>query len=272
MSTGCGRTQRRRDDTPDTAAGFERLVRLSPGPEQRALCDDLVTAWLPMAHRLARRFRDRGEPLEDLKQVAALGLVKAVNGYDPDRGTPFEPYAILTITGEIKRYFRDHSWDVHVPRRIQDMRNKVRLSIKELSHTADDRSPTVMQLVEHTGLSEEDVLVGMGALDSFRSLSLNAPAGPAAADHSLIDTLGQAESRYETIISREAVKPCLRNLPERERRILYLRFFQDMTQAQIGQELGISQMHVSRLLRQSCQQVRRHVEYAAEPHSVPPAA
>ncbi|MFC8008524.1 SigB/SigF/SigG family RNA polymerase sigma factor [Streptomyces olivaceus] len=229
------------------------------------LRDELVAAWLPMAYRLARRFRDRGEPLEDLQQVAALALVKAVNGYDPTRGCPFEPYAIPTITGELKRYFRDYAWDMHVPRRVQDLRNKVRLGIKELIHTADDRYPTVTQLADHTGLSEQEVRTGMGALDSFRALSLDAQAGPVTDELSLVDTLGHADPCFDTVLAREAVKPCLRKLPERKRRILYLRFFRDMTQARIGQELGISQMHVSRLLNESCQQVRRQVEHDIQP-------
>ncbi|MET9544322.1 SigB/SigF/SigG family RNA polymerase sigma factor [Streptomyces sp. NPDC006627] len=253
---------RRAADTPDTQADFERLAALPAGPERQRLVEQLVEAWLPMAHRLAGKFRDRGEPLEDLEQVAALGLVKAVDRYDPAHG-PFAPYAVPTIVGEVKRYFRDHAWSVHVPRRVQELRNKVRAGIRELALTQGDRSPTVAEIAEHVQLSEEDVLTGMEAIDSFRAISLDAQLNAATSEGksaALGDLLGQAEPRYDIIVAREAVKPCLARLPERERRILHMRFFQDMTQARIGEELGISQMHVSRLLTRACRRVRAHVE------------
>ncbi len=266
-----GRARRPHDDAPDTAADFARLADLPEGPEREVLIEGLVQAWLPMAHRLARRYRNRGEALEDLEQVAALGLFKAVDRYDPDRGTPFEPYAIPTVVGEIKRHFRDHTWDIHVPRRVQELRNKVRVSIRELALTDADRSPTVAQIAEHAELSAEEVLTGMEALESFRALSLDAQLGAGDDDYSLADTLGAPEGRYDTVIARESVKPCLACLPEREQRILDLRFFHDMTQSKIGEELGISQMHVSRLLTHACKQVREQVE-ADSPAETPVAA
>ncbi|CAM5641904.1 SigB/SigF/SigG family RNA polymerase sigma factor [Streptomyces hirsutus] len=125
-------TRRRHDDAPDTAALFTRLTSLEDGPEREAVRDDLVTAWLPMAHRIAGRFRDRGESVEDLRQVAALGLVKAVDRFDPDRGA-FESYAVPTITGEVKRHFRDRMWALRVPRRVQELRNKVRIARRDLA-------------------------------------------------------------------------------------------------------------------------------------------
>ena len=123
------------DDAPDTAAAFERLAVLHDGPERQALRDELVRLWLPMAERIAVRFRGRGESLEDLYQVAALGLVKAVDHFDPARGRAFEAYAVPTVTGEIKRHFRDHMWTLHVPRRVQDLRNRVRSTVKDLAQT-----------------------------------------------------------------------------------------------------------------------------------------
>ncbi|WP_435833470.1 SigB/SigF/SigG family RNA polymerase sigma factor [Streptomyces cacaoi] len=254
--------RRRREDTPDTAADFARLATLPAGPEREELSEKLVTAWLPMAHRLAGRFRNRGENLEDLQQVAALGLVKAVDRYDPAHGERFEPFAIPTIVGELKRHFRDHTWDVRVPRRVQELRNKVRLGIRELSLTNGDRSPTVAELAAHTRLSEEDVLAGMEALDSFRALSLDAQMGTRGGEEgpALADRLGEREPGYDTVVAREAVKPHLAGLPERERRILHMRFFRDMTQSSIAEQLGISQMHVSRLLSRTCDRVRRRVE------------
>lgn len=263
MSAVRYRSQRARhshNDAPDTTADFQRLAALPDGPEREELCGRLVEAWLPMAHRLAAKYRNRGENLEDLEQVAALGLVKAVNRYDPTQGTPFVPYAVPTVTGEIRRHFRDRTWDVHVPRRIQEVRNKVRAAVQELTTAADDRTPSAARIAEHTGLTEDEVAAGLEAMDSFRSLSLDAATADADDGFSLMDTLGTAEAGFDTVVAREAVKPCLRALPERERKVLYLRFFRDMTQSNIGKELGISQMHVSRLLSRSCDRVRRQVE------------
>lgn len=259
----------RHEDAPDTAADFERLAALPEGEERETLAEEVVEAWLPMARRLARRYRNRGENQEDLEQVAALGLVKAVDRYDPSRGTPFEPYAIPTIVGEIRRHFRDHTWDLHVPRRVQELRNKVRATIQEMAtEQGADRSPTVAQVADAADLSEEDVLTGMEAIDSFRSLSLDAELAGADDGFSLADTLGQRESRYDTVIAREAAKPSLHRLPEREQRILHMRFFRDMTQSHIAEEMGISQMHVSRLITHSCNQVREQVENPATEHDL----
>lgn len=235
------------DDAPDTGRSFERLAGLPDGPERQALRDELVRLWLPMAERIAVRFRGRGEALEDLYQVAALGLVKAVDHYDPARGRAFEAYAVPTITGEIKRHFRDHMWTLHVPRRVQDLRNRVRSAIKELAQTTSGRAPTVAEIAAHTRLTEDEVRTGMEALECFSALSLDAEV--AGTDgYALGDSLGAPDPGYDLVVDRAAVKPCLAALPERERTILYLRFFGGMTQSRIAQQLGISQMHVSRLL------------------------
>jgi RNA polymerase sigma-B factor len=276
MSTAAGGTVRARrrthDDAPDTAADFEHLAGLPAGLEREMLIEVVVEAWLPMAHRLARRFRNRGEALQDLEQVAALGLFKAVDRYDSSRGSPFEPYAIPTIVGEMKRHFRDHTWDLHVPRRVQEVRNKVRAGIRELANIEGDRSPTIAEIAEHTELSTEDALTGMEALESFRALSLDAQLSSGHDDYSLADTLGAPEGRYAAVDARESVKPALAELPERERRILDLRFFHDMTQSRIGEELGISQMHVSRLIAHACKQVRHQVEADDTPAEPVPVA
>ncbi|AYN42970.1 RNA polymerase sigma factor SigF [Streptomyces dangxiongensis] len=235
------------DDAPDTGRSFERLAGLPDGPERQALRDELVRLWLPMAERIAVRFRGRGEALEDLYQVAALGLVKAVDHYDTSRGRAFEAYAVPTITGEIKRHFRDHMWTLHVPRRVQDLRNRVRSAIKELAQTTSGRAPTVTEIAAYTRLTEDEVRTGMEALECFSALSLDAEV--AGTDgYALGDSLGAADPGYDLVVDRAAVKPCLAALPERERTILYLRFFGGMTQSRIAQQLGISQMHVSRLL------------------------
>lgn len=248
----------RRADGDDSAAheAFRRLSALPPGRERDTLRSDLVRAWLPMAHRIASRFRDRGEAMDDLRQVAAMGLVKAVDRYDPLRGKAFETYAVPTITGELKRHFRDHTWDVHVPRRVQDLRNQVRTVRRDLSQTAGGRAPTCAQIASAAGLSEEDVVLGMEALESYSALSLDAEPAGAEGGIPLSERLGTTDRALDVTVDREAVKPGLRKLPERERTILYLRFFRDMTQVRIAERLGISQMHVSRLLSQSCERLR----------------
>ncbi|GAB3965750.1 SigB/SigF/SigG family RNA polymerase sigma factor [Streptomyces sparsus] len=269
------RARRSHHDAPDTDADFRRLRAMTEGPGKERLSQDLVRAWLPMAHRLALRFRNRGESLEDLQQVAALGLVKAVSRYDPDRGSAFESFAVPTVVGEIKRHFRDHLWDLHVPRRVQELRNRVRTAIRELTLAPGaGGSPTVARVAAHCGLSEEEVLDGLEALESYRTLSLDAQLTGAEDGYSLADTLGATEPGFEHVVHREAVKPELSKLPERERRILYLRFFCGMTQSRIAEELGISQMHVSRLLNRTFTAIRQGVESNErhEPHARTSAA
>ena len=262
MSTSTSGTQarttaptRRHDDAPDTADLFVRLATLEDGPEREAVRDELVTAWLPMAHRIAGRFRDRGESIEDLRQVAALGLVKAIDRYAPERGA-FESYAVPTITGEVKRHFRDRMWALRVPRRIQELRNKVRVARRELTQTPGSSEPSAADIAAHTGLTEDEVNSGLEALDSFSTLSLDAELSGDEDGYNLADTLGAADSAYDVVIDREAAKEGLRRLPERDRAILYLRYFEDMTQSRIADRFGISQMHVSRLISRSCARVR----------------
>ncbi|WP_217548290.1 RNA polymerase sigma factor SigF [Streptomyces sp. GbtcB6] len=247
MRATCKPKSHPHDDAPDTAQDFVRLAELPEGPERRALRDELVELWLPMAERIAVRFRGRGETPEDLYQVAALGLVKAVDHYDPARGRAFEAYAVPTITGEIKRHFRDHMWTLHVPRRVQELRNRVRVALKELGQTAPGHPPTVPEIAARTQLTESEVRAGMEALECYSALSLDAEVlgGDGCA---LGDTLGAPDPGYDLIVDRTAAEPCLQGLPERDRLILYLRFFRGMTQSRIAEQLGISQMHVSRLL------------------------
>jgi RNA polymerase sigma-B factor len=246
------------DDAPDTAADFQRLAALPEGPDKERLRQDLVTAWLPMANRLAGRYRNRGESPDDLRQVAAVGLVKAVNGYDPSRGTPFEGYAVPTIDGEIKRHFRDCMWAVHVPRRVQELRSRVREAYLSLDGSREGPAPTVRDIAERAYLTEEEAKDGLAALDSYSSLSLDAgqQGDGNTIFHSLSDALGEVDAKIDVVIDRESVKPLISRLPERERTILYLRFFQDMTQSRIAADLGISQMHVSRLISTSCTWIR----------------
>ncbi|QNP69262.1 RNA polymerase sigma factor SigF [Streptomyces roseirectus] len=260
MRTTASVTHHPHDDAPDTAEAFRRLADLPEGPDHDTLRGEIVEAWLPMADRLAGRFRSRGESLEDLRQVAALGLVKAVDRYDPDRGNAFESYAVPTVTGEIKRHFRDHLWTLHVPRRVQDLRNRVRFACQDLTQgSAGQQRPSVAEIAERAQLSEEDVRAGLEALDSFTALSLDAELPGGEDGYSLGDVLGAPDPALDTVVDREAVRGRLAALPERERAILYMRFFGDMTQSRIAEQLGISQMHVSRLISRCCERVREQV-------------
>ncbi|GHG87169.1 RNA polymerase sigma factor SigF [Streptomyces lanatus] len=258
MPTAVSAKHHPHDDAPDTAEDFRRLAELPQGQQRDTVRARIVEAWLPMADRLAGRFRSRGESFEDLRQVAALGLVKAVDRYDPARGNAFESYAVPTITGEIKRHFRDHMWTLHVPRRVQDLRNRVRFAVQDLQNVSG-RRPTVAEIAEHADMNEADVRAGLEALESFTALSLDAELPGSDDGYSLSDALGSADPALDTVVDREAVKPRIAALPERERAILYMRFFGDMTQSRIAEQLGISQMHVSRLISRCCHRVREQV-------------
>ncbi|MGC4998294.1 SigB/SigF/SigG family RNA polymerase sigma factor [Streptomyces sp. DT195] len=251
------RPHRGHDDAPDTTALFARLAGLADGPERDVLRAELTTAWLPMAHRIAGRFRDRGENAEDLRQVAALGLVKAIDRFDPARGA-FESYAVPTITGEVKRHFRDRTWALRVPRRVQELRNQVRVARRDLVQRPGGATPTVAGIAGHTGLTEEEVTTGLTALDSYRTISLDAE--PPGDGGTLAETLGGPDPAYTVVIDREAAKRSLGRLPERDRAILYMRFFEDLSQSRIAARLGISQMHVSRLLHHICTRVRAEAQ------------
>ncbi|MFD9460522.1 SigB/SigF/SigG family RNA polymerase sigma factor [Streptomyces sp. NPDC060027] len=258
------RNARRYDDAPDTDATFRRIAALPDGPERSALRQEVVCAWMPMAVRLARRFRHRGETFEDLRQVAQLGLVKAVSRFDPSLGTAFPSFAVPTILGEVKRHFRDELWVVHVPRRVQELRGQVRAADRELSSSLGGAIPAVRDIAAHTGLTEAEVRLGQGALESFTAWSLDAVPGRSADGHPLTETIGGTEPGFDRIVDREALRPLLRALPERERQILYMRFFCEMTQARIGLQLGVSQMHVSRLITRTCAQLHDQVMGGAE--------
>ncbi|MFM9370466.1 SigB/SigF/SigG family RNA polymerase sigma factor [Streptomyces sp. Da 82-17] len=263
--TGRRQASRRRhphDDAPATHDLFVRFHGLEPGHERDLLCEELLQAWLPMAHRIAGRFRGKGEALEDLQQIAALGLLKALQGYDPERGA-FESYAVPTITGELRRHFRDHAWDVHVPRRVQDLRNTVRTARRELALRPGSPEPTVAQLARHTGLSEQAVLDGQRALNSYRAISLDAE--PAREDGlSLAETLGAPDPAYDLVVDRLAAKPGIEKLPRRERTVLYLRFFEGLTQSRIAEQIGVSQMQVCRLIAQTCSRIREQAANGPE--------
>ncbi|MDH6132999.1 RNA polymerase sigma-B factor [Kitasatospora sp. MAA4] len=247
-----------RSGAPDREAARALFVRLSTladgSPERVELRNQLVRMHIPLVEHLARRFRNRGEPLDDLTQVATIGLIKSVDRFDHERGVEFSTYATPTIVGEIKRHFRDKGWAVRVPRRLQELRLSLTTATSELSQR-HGRSPTVHELAEHLGISEEDVLEGLESANAYSTLSLDVPdsddESPAVAD-----TLGATDEALEGVEYRESLKPLLAQLPQREQRILVLRFFRNMTQSQIAAEVGISQMHVSRLLARTLAQLR----------------
>lgn len=246
------------DDAPDTDAAFRRIAALPDGPERTALRQEVVCAWAPLAMRLARRFRHRGESIEDLEQVAQLGLIKAVTRFDPSLGHAFPSFAVPTILGEVKRHFRDHLWGAHVPRRVKELSSQVRSAGHDCA-VLHGCEASVHEIATYTGLTEGEVRLGEGALGSFTSLSLDAVPGRTEHSHPLIDTLGGTEPGFDLIVNREALRPLLRALPERERLILYMRFFCEMTQSRIGLQLGLSQMHVSRLIIRTCARLRDQV-------------
>ncbi|WP_370264664.1 SigB/SigF/SigG family RNA polymerase sigma factor [Streptomyces sp. V4I8] len=248
-------TQHDPQDRSGARAMFIELRKLQDGSAEYAeLRNRLVRMHLPLVEHLARRFRNRGEPLDDLTQVATIGLIKSVDRFDPERGVEFSTYATPTVVGEIKRHFRDKGWAVRVPRRLQELRLALTTATAELSQQ-HGRSPTVHELAEKLAISEEEVLEGLESANAYSTLSLDVPdtddESPAVAD-----TLGAEDEALEGVEYRESLKPLLEDLPPREKRILLLRFFGNMTQSQIAQEVGISQMHVSRLLARTLAQLR----------------
>jgi len=236
---------------------FARLAALADSdPARPKLRDRLVEMHLPLVEYLARRFAGRGEPLDDLIQVGTIGLIKAVDRFDTERGVEFSTYATPTVVGEIKRHFRDKGWTVRVPRRLQELRAALSSATAQLTQDLG-RSPTVHEIASHLGVSEEDVLEGLESANAYAAVSLEATDD--ANGQSVLDTLGETDDALEGVEYRESLKPLLDSLPERERRILVLRFFGNMTQSQIAAELGISQMHVSRLLARTLSQLRERL-------------
>jgi RNA polymerase sigma-B factor len=233
----------------------ELSVLAADEPRRGDIRSQLVSIHQPLVEHLARRFRNRGEPYDDLVQVATIGLIKAIDRYDPARGVEFSTYATPTIVGEIKRWFRDKGWAVRVPRRLQELRLEIGAATGALAQELG-RSPTVAELAERIGASEDEILDGIESAAAYSTLSLDAPEGSDSDGPSVLDMLGAEDEALEGVENREALKPLLAGLPERERRILLLRFFAGMTQSQIAVEVGISQMHVSRLLARTLVRLR----------------
>ncbi|MCT9930448.1 SigB/SigF/SigG family RNA polymerase sigma factor [Planotetraspora sp. A-T 1434] len=215
----------------------------------------IVEMHRPMARDIARRYLNRGEPMEDLLQAAYVGLMKAINGFDPSLGHSFRGYAMVTMTGEVKRHFRDRTWAVRVPRLYQERRSELNRLVADMTQELG-RFPTVAELAKKMRISEEDMLLTMDASAAYSTLSLDAPLGADDDAAALGDVLPDEDDALATLVDREAVKPLIDLLPEREKNILLLRFYGNMTQAEIAAEFDISQMHVSRILRKTLDQLR----------------
>ena len=215
----------------------------------------LVEMHLPLVEHLARRFRDRGEPLDDLIQVATIGLIKSVDRFDLDREVEFSTYATPTILGEIKRHFRDKGWAIRVPRRLQELRLQLSQATNDLSQR-NGRSPTVAELAKHLDVEPGDILEGIESAGAYATVSLDATDRRDPDAMPVAHTLGSEDEALEGVEYRESLRPLLDKLPPRERSILVLRFFGELTQSQIADRIGISQMHVSRLLARTLVQLR----------------
>jgi RNA polymerase sigma-B factor len=217
----------------------------------------LVKRFMPLARSLARRYERSSEPLDDLVQVAALGLVKAIDRFDPTRGIAFTSFAVPTILGELRRYFRDCCWDVHVPRGTQE--NVLQIEAAQRRLTVDwSRSPTVNELAQYLELDVEQVLDAMQAAQAYGAASLDAPRSASNGEDvgSYVDTLGELDERYELVDDSSTIAGALKHISPRERMVLALRFGEDLTQSEIAERIGVSQMQVSRLLRHAVAQLR----------------
>ncbi len=209
-----------------------------------------------MAAGIAHKYLGRGEPVEDLMQVAMVGLIKAVDKFDPSRGVDFAGYAIPTIIGELKRHFRDRTWDIRVPRRLQELRLAISDANSSLLQTLG-RSPTVADIAAHLKVTEEEVLEGLEGARAYNAVSLSTPTGDGERATELGDMLGAEDGEFELAELRVALGPALATLDEREQKILTLRFYGNLTQSQIAEQIGVSQMHVSRLLGGALERLRR---------------
>lgn len=252
--------------TPSTAGEFGGLAgplaeyaTLDPEDPRRArLRERLVAGYLPLARRIAARFGNRGEPLDDLIQVATLGLIRAMDRFRPEYGTEFLSFAVPTITGEIRRYFRDQGWGMRVPRRLKDLHVAMSAAISALSQELG-RSPKPSEIAARLDISVEEVLEGLEAGQAYRAASLDATLDGDDHSDALGDLLGQPDGDLELVEYREALQPLLAELPGRERSILMMRFYANMTQTQIAERIGVSQMHVSRILANTLERLRRQL-------------
>ena len=218
--------------------------------------NELIEAHRPLAMYLARKYANRGEPLDDLLQVAFVGMLKSVERFDPDRGLEFSTFATATVDGELKRHFRDKTWSVRVPRRSQELHLRLAPAISELTQRLG-HAPRIPEIAKELSVREEEVLEAMEAGGAYRSASLDAAGGEGREAGALAERLGTVDSSFDLVENRTVIEGALATLPERDAMILRLRFFEDLTQTEIAEKIGVSQMHVSRLLARSLAELRQ---------------
>lgn len=233
------------------------FLALEQAPENRRadLREELINRCIPLADHIARKFSGRGEPFDDLTQVARVGLVHAVDRFDVSRGSNFLSFAVPTIMGEVRRYFRDNTWAMRVPRRVKETHLRIGAAIDSLSQSLG-RSPTAKEIANLLEIHPDEVTQAVIAGNAYQPSSIDAVSVGRDTEASLLDTLGEEESQFDRVEEYVAIRPLLAGLPERERRILTMRFFESMTQTQIAQRMGISQMHVSRILAKTLARLR----------------
>jgi RNA polymerase sigma-B factor len=253
--------RRRRSRVDRLPADEPSLFRKWNADGDRLARESLIREYTPLSRSLARRYGRSSEPFDDLFQVAQLGLLKAIDRYDPDRGFPFKAFAVPTILGEMRRYFRDSGWSVHVPRGAQERALQVREAQQQLSEDCG-HAPSVSQLSQYLEIGTEEVLDGLRALAGYGTLSLDAPrrGGEEDENGSYAESVGEEDRRFELIELGLSVGSALEQITPREREILHLRFVEDLTQTQIAERIGVSQMQVSRLLRRCLDQLRELTE------------
>ena len=243
----------------DVTDMFRRLKTLgNDTPAYRRQREAIVERTLPLADHVARRYRNRGEPIDDLVQAARVGLVNAVNRFDSDNGADFLSFAVPTIMGEVRRHFRDYGWAVKVPRRLKDLQGQLVKARAELSQQIG-RAPTPSEVARHLGIEREAVMEATIASSNYSTLSTDVQATADDEFRSVGDTLGDIDPNIDKVVDLETVRPLITALPEREKTVLLLRFFESMTQTQIAERMGYSQMHVSRLLAQALRRLREQV-------------
>jgi RNA polymerase sigma-B factor len=245
-----------------TRADYALLMRYKRQSDDSAR-EELVERFLPLARQLARRYARPNEPIDDLFQVASMGLLKAIDRFEPERGHAFSTFAVPTIVGELKRYFRDTGWAVHVPRPIQERIGQVNRAVNELSRELG-QSPAPHVIADKIGASVEEVLEALDAAKAFDAISLDMPRsnGSDSEGSAYAETVGAHDERFEMVEYNAVIEPTMAALPERDRLILRLRFEKDLTQSEIAERLGISQMHVSRIIRRSLDRLRTVAEAA----------
>jgi RNA polymerase sigma-B factor len=250
------------EDTPELLTSLRersrQLFEQLADDRTQEIRHELIELHLPLVEHCARRFMHRGEPFDDLVQVGTIGLIKAVDRFDTERGVEFSTYATPTIIGEIKRHFRDKGWAIRVPRRLQELRMSISTATNDLSQTLG-RSPTPREIAEHLEVSVEEVLEGLESANAYATMSLDVSNGEDDGP-SWLDSLGEEDEGIEHVEIRESLRPLLAGLAPREQQILVLRFFRQQTQSQIAEQVGISQMHVSRLLTRTLERLRGSIE------------